>query len=106
MGKIIQIEKATTNENDKLPDNFELGNNYPNPFNPTTLIQYSLPENVFVTLKVFDMLGREVAVLVNAYQEAGYKSVEFDAKDLPSGIYIYKISAGKFISAKKMILIR
>jgi hypothetical protein len=85
---------------------YKLYHNYPNPFNPITQIQYSLPENVFVTLKVFDMLGREVATLVNEYQAAGYKSVEFDAKDLPSGIYIYKISAGKFISAKKMILIR
>jgi hypothetical protein len=106
VGKITQIEKATTNGNDKLPDNFELGNNYPNPFNPTTQTQYSLPENVFVNLKVYDMLGREVAVLVNDYQEAGYKSVGFEATDLPSGIYLFEINAGKFHQVKKMLVLK
>lgn len=91
---------------------FELYQNYPNPFNPTTTIQYQIPaspksspkERTFVTLKVYDILGSEVTTLVNEEQAAGYKEVKFNASTLSSGIYIYRLTAGNFISVKKMSL--
>jgi hypothetical protein len=89
-----------------IPKEFSLSQNYPNPFNPVTVIRYQLPVNSFVTLKVFDLLGREIATLVNSEQEAGYKSVNFDASKLSSGIYIYKLVAGSFIDVKKMLLLK
>jgi hypothetical protein len=81
-----------------------LTGNYPNPFNPTTKINYQLPKAGLVTLKVYDILGREVATLVNENQPAGSYSVPFDASKLSSGIYIYTIHANDFIQSKKMIL--
>ncbi|MBC8277356.1 MAG: T9SS type A sorting domain-containing protein, partial [FCB group bacterium] len=89
-----------------LPENFELKQNYPNPFNPVTTIEYSLPEAAKVTLTVFNTLGQQAAVLVDGYQQAGYKAVDFEASALSSGIYFYRIEAGDFISMKKMILIK
>ncbi len=80
--------------------------NFPNPFNPTTTINYQLPENGFVTIKVYDMLGKEIATLVNGNRTAGYYNVTFDASRLTSGIYIYTINAGKFIQSKKMLLMK
>lgn len=80
--------------------------NYPNPFNPSTTINYQLPKNGQVTIKVYDMLGREVRTLVNENKPAGSYSVNFDAGSLSSGIYIYRISAGDYIAAKKMTLIK
>jgi subtilisin family serine protease/tetratricopeptide (TPR) repeat protein len=80
--------------------------NYPNPFNPTTNIKYQLPKNGFVTLKVYDILGREVATLVNENQQAGSYSVLFDASKLASGIYIYTIHANDFVQSKKMNLVK
>lgn len=85
---------------------FELEQNYPNPFNPKTLIRYSVPERSNVTLKVFDMLGREVSVLVNKTQEAGSYSINFDATKLSSGMYLYSITAGNQSATKKMILMK
>lgn len=85
---------------------FHLYNNYPNPFNPVTQISYSLPQNHFVTLKVFDVLGREVATLLNEYKEAGTHSVEFNAIDLPSGVYFCRLNTGAFSQTKKMLLLR
>ena len=86
--------------------NFSLEQNYPNPFNPSTVISYRLPETSFVTLKIYDALGREVAVLVNEQKPAGTYEVEFDASDLSSGIYFYKLQAGSFVQTRKMILLR
>ncbi|MBA4407414.1 hypothetical protein C0389_09075 [bacterium] len=80
--------------------------NYPNPFNPTTTINYQLPENGFVTIKVYDMLGKEIATLVNGNRTAGYHKVTFDAGRLTSGIYIYTINAGKYTLSKKMLLMK
>lgn len=89
-----------------LPAEFNLAQNYPNPFNPTTTIQYSIPKSVNVEIKVYDVLGNEVATLVNEEKPAGVYEVEFDASNLSSGVYFYKISAGSFNETKKMILLR
>ncbi len=88
------------------PAAFALEQNYPNPFNPSTLIRYSLPSTEQVSLKVFDMLGREVAVLVNARQAAGRYEVSFNAMNLPSGLYFYRLQAGSYSETRKMMLIR
>jgi hypothetical protein len=80
--------------------------NFPNPFNPQTVISYNLPENSLVQLKVYDILGREVATLVNEFQEAGLRTVSFDAASMPSGVYFYRINAGKFSEVKKMLLMK
>lgn len=89
-----------------LPAEFNLAQNYPNPFNPTTTIQYSIPKSVNVEIKVYDVLGNEVTTLVNVEKPAGVYEVEFNAKNLSSGIYFYKLSAGSFTETKKMILLR
>ena len=85
---------------------FMLNQNYPNPFNPTTKISYSIPEKEQVELKIFDLIGNEVATLVNETKEQGVYKVNFDARTLSSGIYFYKLQAGSFIETKKMILLR
>jgi len=90
----------------QTPTEFALIGNYPNPFNPTTRISYQLPKNGFVTLKVYDILGREVASLVKENQKAGNYSIPFDASKLSSGIYIYTIRANDFIQSKKMNLVK
>ena len=87
---------VTDNNFTDLPDKFELEQNYPNPFNPVTKIIYRTPENSFVTLKVFDILGKEVAVLVNKEQTKGTYTIDFNAENLSSGIYIYQLSAGRW----------
>ena len=85
---------------------YQLMQNYPNPFNPETKISYSIPNQGFVTLKVYDMLGREVRTLVNEFQSAKTYTVGFDASDLSSGVYLYKLQSGDFSASKKMILIK
>ena len=97
--KEIEIEVNTAN-------NFSLKQNYPNPFNPTTSIKYTVPSNEYVTLKVYDILGNEVATLVNEQQESGRYTVNFDGDKLSSGLYIYKIQAGKFSQVRKMLLLK
>jgi hypothetical protein len=89
-----------------LPINFELNQNFPNPFNPSTSIIYAMPQTGLVTIKVYDILGKEIATLVNETKIKGTYTVEFDGSDLPSGIYIYKIQSGNFNDSKKMTLIR
>ena len=98
-------------EKEEFPTEFVLEQNYPNPFNPSTTIQYSIPTvqthgYASVQLVVYDILGREVATLVNSEQMPGSYSVMFDASGLTSGLYFYKLSSGGFISTKKMILIK
>jgi len=85
---------------------FELSQNYPNPFNPSTSIQYAINSGQFVSLKVFDVLGNEVASLVNEEKPAGSYEVKFSATDLPSGVYFYRLQAGSMVETKKMILLR
>jgi Secretion system C-terminal sorting domain len=89
-----------------IPESYSLQQNYPNPFNPTTVIRYSLSENSFISLKVYDILGKEVATLVNEKQNAGTYSFEFNGSNLSSGIYFYKIEAGDFRETKRMVLIK
>lgn len=90
----------------KLPTEFVLEQNYPNPFNPSTKISWQSPVAGHQILKVFDMLGNEVAILVNEYKEPGRYEVEFDASNLPSGVYIYRLQSDDYINTKKMILLR
>lgn len=101
-------KRTAEDETKENPNQFDysLSDNYPNPFNPLTAINYSLEENGFVTLKVFDVLGKEINTLVNEQKEAGSYSVNFDASDLPSGIYFYTIQSGNFSDSKKMILLK
>ena len=104
---IVVVEEATDIEKENnLPVEFSLGQNFPNPFNPTTKINYSIPEQSYVTLKVFDVLGREVKTLVNKEQPVGNFEVEFNASDFTSGIYFYRIQAGEFVESKKMVLMK
>ncbi|MBU0474754.1 MAG: T9SS type A sorting domain-containing protein [Bacteroidetes bacterium] len=86
------------------PINYYISANYPNPFNPTTQISYQLPENSFVNLVVYNAIGQKVAELVNQNQSVGKYTVKFDASNLPSGVYIYKLQAGEFSAVKKMLL--
>ncbi len=88
------------------PKEFKLEQNFPNPFNPTTTIQYQLPKDSKVTLIVYDILGSEVTKLINEEQTAGYKEVKFNASYFASGMYIYRLIAGKYISTKKMLMIK
>ena len=92
--------------NNFIVTSYLLSQNYPNPFNPTTKIEYSIPKTSIVTLKVYDILGREVATLVNEKKFRGIYEVEFDGNGLSSGIYFYKIQAGNYSSVKKMILVK
>lgn len=83
-----------------------MSQNYPNPFNPTTVINYELPKAAKVTLRIYDILGKEVANLVNDYKNEGRYSVEFNASNLPSGIYIYQLRTGEYTSMRKMMLVK
>ncbi len=88
------------------PTDYKLEQNFPNPFNPVTTIQYQLPVDSKVILKVYDILGAEVTTLVNEVQQAGYRQVRFDASTLSSGVYIYRVIAGNYILTKKMMVLK
>ncbi len=104
---IIVTDPALIQElSDVLPTEFKLYNNYPNPFNPSTTIRFSIPEESFVTLKVFNSLGEEITTLINENIIAGNYEVEFDAADLPSDIYFFRLQAGSFVETKKMVLMK
>ena len=90
----------------EIINNFSLEQNYPNPFNPSTVIRFQISKREFVTLKVYDILGREVATLVNAEKPAGNYNVEFNAQNLTSGVYVYRLQAGKFSDVKKLLLLK
>ena len=107
--QIVKYEREPTSAADPvadLPQHYKLEQNYPNPFNPTTLIGFELPVSSEVTLEVYDMLGRRVAVLVDGMVEAGRHQVDFDASRLSSGVYIYKLQAGSQTITRKMTLVK
>ena len=89
-----------------LPDKYLLYQNYPNPFNPMTKIEYAIPKQGFVSLKIYDLLGREVANLVNGEMAPGYYRIDFNGSNLASGVYFYRLQSGSFIDTKRMVLIK
>ena len=112
VGKIFKTITAgqwltnVTSYSNQTPNKFSLSQNYPNPFNPQTKIEYSIPKDDFVTVKIYNLLGREVMILENEYKKSGSYKITFDGANLSSGVYYYKISSGKFEQVKKMILIK
>jgi hypothetical protein len=100
----------------QIPTAYYLNQNYPNPFNPSTMINYSVPKTSFITIKVYDILGREITTLVNEEKKSGNYNVEFSARggsvfggngsNLSSGIYFYRMQAGNFVETKKLILMK
>jgi hypothetical protein len=100
---------SSTTDADEIPGlitDYSLSNNYPNPFNPSTLIEYQLPKEGFVSLRVYDIAGREVASLVNQHQVPGEYSVNFIANNLASGLYFYHLKANNYSSTRKMMLLK
>jgi hypothetical protein len=98
----VDVEDVKT----EIPAEFTLHQNYPNPFNPSTKIRFVIPKSSFVSLKVYNVLGKQVATLAREEKPAGNYEVEFSGTDLPSGVYFYKLQTGSFIQTKKMILLR
>jgi hypothetical protein len=90
----------------EIPAAFSLHQNYPNPFNPSTTIKYDLPKDSRVSLKLFNILGQEVETIINEDQMAGYKSVEWNASNVTSGVYFYRIHAGDFVASKKLLFLK
>jgi len=103
---IVQSEGSPGRSDGQILYEYSLYQNYPNPFNPITEIKYALPKECWVRLEVYDILGQRVISLVKGWQEAGYKSVRWDAGSLSSGIYFYRLQAGDFVETRKMVLIR
>ena len=106
VGHVTDVENSNI-----IPEEYNLSQNYPNPFNPTTTISYSIPNiasslNSNVTLKIYDLLGREVNTLVNEIKQPGSYQVQFDARELSSGIYFYTLNAGDFYQTKKLVLLK
>lgn len=107
MAGVVIVQNPVSVDDEKLiADKFELLQNYPNPFNPTTSIQYAISNRQFVSLKIYEVLGNEIATLVNEEQDRGVYTVNFDASNLASGLYLYRIQAGSFTETKKMIIIK
>jgi hypothetical protein len=108
---VPSAERFTLELKAVIPATFTLHQNFPNPFNPITTLMYDLPADALVTLNIYDMLGREITQLVNTTQEAGFKSVQWDATDsmgrpVSAGVYLYQIQAGEFEQTKKMVLLK
>ena len=104
-GKLL-VPTAINPVSSNLPEQFSLAQNFPNPFNPTTEIRFAIPVSGFVTLKVYDVLGRQVATLVNERKAPGVYEVTFDGNSLASGVYLYQVRSGNYISTKRMMLIK
>ena len=103
---IANITDVEDNQDSGLPVTYKLSQNYPNPFNPSTTIEFSIPQRQIVKLEIFDMLGQKVASLIDKEVEAGYHKINFDGSRLASGVYVYRVQAGSFVSARKMMLIK
>jgi hypothetical protein len=103
---LSQLVTSVEHSAHDLPREFMLQQNYPNPFNPTTVVRYQIPGASQVRLVVYDMLGREVAVLVNGKEEAGYHTAMFDGSGLASGVYLYRLTSGSYTETRKMVLVR
>jgi len=99
------IVTTTKKDDEEIPESFRLEQNFPNPFNPSTIIKYYLPKNSFVSLKIFDLLGREITTLVNEKQFYGEQTIKFSAESISSGIYFYRLTAGTSSITKKMVII-
>ena len=102
---------ASNDEINQLPNAFNLYNNYPNPFNPVTTLRYDLPEDALVNITIYDIMGRIVRTLINSQQNAGFKSIQWNATNdagspLPAGLYLYKIQADNFVQTRKMVLLK
>lgn len=109
IGSITAAMPTEIVEKDQLPFQFSLSQNFPNPFNPSTMIMYNLPSAAFVTLKVYNVLGKEVAVLVSQNQNSGQHMTVFDigkTNDMASGVYFYRLTAGSFTQTRKMMLVK
>ena len=98
--------KNKNGSNNSIPAKYELSQNHPNPFNPTTSIMYSIPKDGFVSLKIYDITGREIKTLVNEIKKAGYYSITLNASELSTGIYFYRVQTGNFFQTKRMVLIK
>jgi L-ascorbate metabolism protein UlaG (beta-lactamase superfamily) len=107
-GETIALVHTPTDvsENITSPNHFELNQNYPNPFNPSTQIDFTLPSSSFVSLKIYDVLGKEISTLMYEYLRPGYYSRQWNAAGMPSGIYVYQLRAGKYAETKKLVLIK
>jgi hypothetical protein len=104
---LVTIATSDVEENfNSVPEEFALAQNYPNPFNPTTTIKYQIPELSFVTLKIYDVLGDEIATLISEEKSIGSYEVEFNAASLTSGVYFYQLKAGSFVETKKIVLMK
>ena len=101
---IIRSSVGINPINTNVPDNYKLEQNYPNPFNPTTKINFAIPKSGIVTIKIYDILGKEISTLVNKYLSAGNYSVDFNGSNYSSGIYFYRLEANGYIATKKMLL--
>jgi hypothetical protein len=102
----IDILSSIKNDNEDIPTEFGLVQNYPNPFNPSTIIKYTVPESSPVSIGIYDLTGQEVTVLVNEVKQPGTYEIEFNAENLASGVYIYRMIAGSFVQVKKMSLLK
>jgi hypothetical protein len=105
-GGSLKVPVSVTERLSEIPTEFALLQNYPNPFNPTTTIHYDVPKPTHVALKIYDVMGQEVAELANGYHEAGAYAIVWDAQALPSGVYYYRITAGDFTSVRKLVLMK
>jgi hypothetical protein len=103
---ILEFIQTNINEDNKLPDRYQLSQKYPNPFNASTTIKYELPSTTHVTIDIYDLLGRKVEMLIDGEQIAGIHHIVWQAEDVASGMYFYKITAGEYIETQQMILIK
>jgi hypothetical protein len=97
---------AESNAQSSIPESFALEQNHPNPFNPSTVVGYAVPKSSYITLKVYDLLGRQVAVLFEGMAAPGWYTVNFQGTNLPSGTYLCRLEAGGFVQTKKMLLLK